>query len=131
MSRDREPAETQVGARSILHGYRTRAQGFARMPGKSTRVSLPLAVALAGWLSGCGVPDARPDLTTLQDSTATLDILESSATCGSCITVRRVVTLGDTTGPGYIEWSRYVTIDDSGNYWVGQQQEGTVKVWGC
>ena len=84
---------------------------------------------MAGWLSSCGVPDSRPDLTTLQDSTATLDILESSATCGSCITVRRVVTLGDTTGPGYIEWSRYVTIDDSGNYWVGQQQEGTVKVW--
>ena len=99
------------------------------MPSKSTRSSLPLAVALAGWLSGCGVPDARPDLTTLQDSTATVDILESAATCGSCITVDRVVTLGDTIGPGYIEWSRYVAIDDSGNYWVGQQQEGTVKVW--
>ena len=50
------------------------------MPGKSTRASLPLAVALAGSLSGCGVPDARPDLTTLQDSTTTVDILESSAT---------------------------------------------------
>ena len=96
---------------------------------KCTRVSLLLAVASVGWLSGCGVPDSRRDLTTLQDSTATMDILESSATCGSCITVERIVALGDTIGPGYINWSRYVTIDDSGNYWVGQQQEGVVKVW--
>ena len=102
------------------------------MFGKSTTVPLPLTVALAGWLAGCGSPDAPRDLTTLQDSTATVDILETSAACGSCITVERVVALGDTTdtaGPGYINWSRYATVDDSGNYWVGQQQEGVVKVW--
>ena len=96
---------------------------------KCTRASLLLAVASGGWLSGCSGSDTHRDLTTLQDSTATVDILESSATCGTCITVERVVALGDTIGPGYINWSRYVTIDDSGNYWVGQQQEGVVKVW--
>ena len=99
------------------------------MFGKSTTVPLPLTVALAGWLAGCGSPDAPRDLTALQDSTATVDILEMSSACGSCIIVERVVALGDTAGPGYINWSRYVTVDDSGNYWVGQQQEGVVKVW--
>ena len=79
------------------------------MFGESTTAPLPLAVALAGWLSGCGSPDAPRDLTTLQDSTATVDILETAAACTSCITVERVVALGDTTdtaGPGYINWSR-------------------------
>ena len=102
------------------------------MFGKSTTATLPLTVALASWLGGCGSPDSPRDLTTLQDSIATVDILETSATCTSCITVERVVALGDTTdtaGPGYINWSRYATVDDSGNYWVGQQQEGVVKVW--
>ena len=98
------------------------------MFGKSTTASLPLAVALASWLAGCGSPDSSRDLTTLQDSTTTVDILETAA-CTSCITVERVVALGDTAGPGYINWSRYATVDDSGNYWVGQQQEGVVKVW--
>ena len=90
---------------------------------------LPLAVALAGWLSGCDAPDSHRDLNTLQDSTATVDILESPAMCADCMTVERVVALGDTTGPGYINWSRYATVDGAGNYWVGQQQESVVKVW--
>ena len=101
----------------------------ARMIAKRTRVSLLLTLPWIGWLAGCGVPDSRRDLATLQDSTATVDIFESSATCGTCITVDRVVALGDTIGPGYINWSRYVAIDDAGNYWVGQQQEGVVKIW--
>ena len=113
------------------------------MPGRFTRASLPfagaplpvavaslsLAAALTGWLSGCDAPDSARDLTTLQDSTATVDIIESAATCRNCITVERVVALGDTTGPGYINWSMYAAIDDAGNYWVGQQQESVVKVW--
>ncbi|MDE0474937.1 MAG: hypothetical protein OXI50_10285 [Gammaproteobacteria bacterium] len=90
---------------------------------------LPLAVALAGWLSACDAPQFPRDLATLQDSTATVDILESSAMCSDCITVDRVVALGDTAGPGYINWSIYVAVDDAGNYWVGQQQEGVIKVW--
>ena len=102
------------------------------MFGKSTTVPLLLTLALAGWLARCGAPDVPRDLTTFQDSTATVDILESSTLCSNCITIERVVALGDTTdtaGPGYINWSRYATVDDSGNYWVGQQQEGVVKVW--
>lgn len=99
------------------------------MFGKSTTASLPLAVALAGWLGGCGSPDSPRDLTTLQDSTAIVDILESAATCSSCITVDRVVTLGDTIEPGYIDWSIYAAVDDLGNYWVGMPQESVVKVW--
>ena len=90
---------------------------------------LPLAIALTGWLSGCDAPESPRDLATLQDSTATVDILESSAMCSDCITVERVVALGDTTGPGYINWSIHAAVDDAGNYWVGQQQEGVVKVW--
>ena len=90
---------------------------------------LPLAVALAGWLAACDAPDSHRDLTTLQDSTATVEIFESSAMCADCITVDRVVALGDTAGPGYITWSRYAAVDDAGNYWVGQQQEGVIKVW--
>ena len=90
---------------------------------------LPLAVALAGWLSACDAPESPRDLATLQDSTATVDILESPGMCADCITVERVVALGDTTGPGYINWSIYVALDDAGNYWVGQQQEGVIKVW--
>lgn len=93
------------------------------------RASLLLAVPAVGWLSGCGVPDSPRDLTTLHDSTATVDILESSTTCESCINVERIVVLGDTIGPGYINWSIYVALDDAGNYWVGQQQEGLMKIW--
>ena len=99
------------------------------MFGKSTTVPLPLTVALAGWLVGCESPDSARDLTTFQDSTATVDILETAATCGSCITVDRVATLGDTTGPGYIDWSIYAAVDDFGNYWVGMPRESVVKVW--
>ena len=120
------------------------------MPGRSNRASLPVAVAplpvvvarppvaiaplplavvLAGWLAGCDAPDAPRDLATLQDSTATVDILESSAMCSDCIAVERVVALGDTTGPGYINWSIYAAVDDAGNYWVGQQQESVIKIW--
>ena len=90
---------------------------------------LPLAVVLAVWLSGCDAPDSPRDLAARRDSTATVDILETAATCRNCITVERVVALGDTAGPGYINWSVYAAMDDSGNYWVGQQQEGVVKVW--
>ena len=99
------------------------------MFGKSTTATLPLTVAFAGWLAGCGSPDAPRDLTTLQDSTAIVDILESAATCGSCITVERVVALGDTIEPGYIDWSIYAAVDDLGNYWVGMPRESVVKVW--
>ena len=84
---------------------------------------------MAGWFSGCDTSDSPRDLTTLQDSTATVEILDSSAMCADCITVDRVVTLGDTAGPGYINWSIYAAVDDAGNYWVGQQQEGVIKVW--
>ena len=120
------------------------------MPGRSIRASLPVAVAplpvavarrsvavallplavgLTGWLSGCDAPESPRDLTTLQDSTATVDILEGSATCADCITVDHVVTLGDTVAPGYIDWSVYAAIDDFGNYWVGMPRESVVKVW--
>ncbi len=101
------------------------------MFGKSTTVSLPLSLALAGWLAGCGSPDSPRVLTTLQDSTATVDILETSATCTSCITVEHVVALGDTVAPGYIDWSIYAAVDDFGNYWVGMPRESVVKVWGA
>lgn len=90
---------------------------------------LSLAISLTGWLSGCDAADAARDLATLQDSTATVDIHETPATCAGCITVDRVVALGDTTGPGYINWSIYGAVDDSGNYWVGMPQESIVKVW--
>ena len=120
------------------------------MPGRSIRASLPVAVAplpvavarppvaiaplplavvLAGWLSGCDAPDSHRDLTTLQDSTATVDILESPAMCADCITVNHVVTLGDTVAPGYIDWSVYAAVDDFGNYWVGMPRGSVVKVW--
>ena len=111
-------------------GRSTRAsQPFAVAPRPLAVALLLLAIVLAGWLAGCGAADAPRDLTTLQDSTATVDIFASPATCADCITVERVVALGDTTGSGYINWSMYAAMDDSGNYWVGQQQEGVVKVW--
>ena len=106
------------------------------MPGRSTRASLPFAVAplplavvLAGWLSGCDAPDSHRDLATLQDSTATVDILESPEMCADCVTVNRVVTLGDTVAPGYIDWSVYAAVDDFSNYWVGMPRGSVVKVW--
>ena len=99
------------------------------MFGRSTTATLPVSVALAGWLAGCGPPDSPRDLTTLQDSTATVDIVESSTMCSSCITVERVVALGDTVAPGYIDWSKYGAVDDFGNYWVGMPRESVVKVW--
>ena len=102
---------------------------FAVGPPPVAIAPLPLAVALAGWLSGCDAPGSHRDLTTLQDSTATVDILESPEMCADCVTVDRVVTLGDTVAPGYIDWSVYAAVDDFGNYWVGMPRGSVVKVW--
>ncbi len=91
---------------------------------------LSCATALATHLAACGGADSaqgRSDWTHVTDSTEVRTLTESPSLCRSCITLKRVVVLGETRGPGYLEWTQWATRDSLGRYWVGQR--GTLKVF--
>jgi hypothetical protein len=81
-------------------------------------VSLPL---LAGLVLGCESPNpAQSHWYEARDSTGFRSLRESPSVCRDCIALNRVAVLGDTSGPGYIEWTQSFTRDSLGNYWAGQ-----------
>ncbi len=43
--------------------------------------------------------------------------------CQDCIRLDSVVTLGDTTGEGYVRFTEYVVRDGRGNFWAGQYDD--------
>jgi hypothetical protein len=61
------------------------------------------------------------------DSLAIRTLLVPGSICLDCIQVARVALLGDTIGPGYLEYSEDVVVDEEGRFWVGQQ--GHIKVF--
>ncbi len=52
------------------------------------------------------------------DSSATIPLLNARSICQHCIHLERIVVLGDTIGPGYVEHVRDVIRDHRGRYWV-------------
>ena len=88
----------------------------------SHRFLAPLLAGMAGSILGCNSSDSTPsDWRDARDSTGFRTLVESPTICRDCIVLERVAVLGDTAGPGYIEWTQNVTRDSLGNYWVGQR----------
>lgn len=58
----------------------------------------------------------------VSDSTATYALDEAAGICLECIKLQRLVTLGDTTGPGYVEVTRAAAMDSLGRFWLGQEE---------
>lgn len=91
-------------------------------------VLAPILVAPIGLILACATSDSESfDWNEVRDSTAVQPLVESRSFCRDCIGLERVLILGDTVGPGYVEWTTGVTRDRLGNYWVGQR--GSVKVF--
>jgi hypothetical protein len=55
------------------------------------------------------------------------EITESPALCRTCVELKQLAIIGDTSGPGAIEESRDVVVDHAGRFWVGLI--GAVKVF--
>jgi hypothetical protein len=86
------------------------------------------APLLAGLILGCESPNpAQSDWFEARDSSGFRSLRESPSECRDCIVLDSVAVLGDTIGPGYIEWTQSFTRDSSGNYWAGQRDE--IKVF--
>lgn len=58
----------------------------------------------------------------VNDSAATHVLEDAPSLCLDCIKLERLVTLGDTAGPGYIEVTRAATVDSLGRFWLGQEE---------
>ena len=78
---------------------------------------------------GCSEPDEPPRAhwTDVTDSTEVRLIRESESLCEDCITLERVLVLGDTIGDGYLRAAFHMVRDSAGNYWFGQYE--AVKVF--
>lgn len=61
------------------------------------------------------------------DSLGVRTLLVTDSICLDCIELTRVALLGDTIGPGYLEYSEDVVVDEKGRFWVGQR--GHIKVF--
>ena len=78
---------------------------------------------------GCSEADAPPRAhwTDITDSTEVRIIRESESLCDDCITVERVLVMGDTVGDGYLRGAFHLVRDSVGHYWFGQYE--AVKVF--
>lgn len=84
-------------------------------------VIMPIIAGAMGSVTGCeSSRSQRRDWTNVTDSVEVRIVVESPTICAACIVLERVAVLGDTKGPGFVEWTQYVTRDSLGNYWVGQ-----------
>lgn len=59
-----------------------------------------------------------------RSATTTLIVYEEAGTCGDCVRMTPLFSLGDTAtfraGPAALEAARYVAMDGAGSYWIGQ-----------
>ena len=84
------------------------------------RVPFFLVMAALGLSLGCSASDPAPwDLRDVKDSSSVRVLTESPSACRDCIHLEQLVVMGDIAGPGYLGWTRSVTRDSVGNYWVG------------
>ena len=88
------------------------------------------AILLAHGLFIACAPPAEPPRahwTNVTDSTEVRLIRESESLCEDCITLARVLVMGDTIGEGYLREAMHMVRDSAGNYWFGQYE--AVKVF--
>ena len=80
-------------------------------------------------LQACAQPEepSRSHWTDVTDSTEVRRILEPEPPCEDCITLERVLVMGDTIGEGYLREAFHMVRDSLGNYWFGQYE--AVKVF--
>lgn len=88
-----------------------------------------LTILLASGVVACAQPDEPPRAhwTDVTDSTEVRLIRESESLCEDCITLERVLVMGDTIGDGYLREAMHMVRDSAGNYWFGQYE--AVKVF--
>ena len=93
------------------------------------RLLAAVALPLAAGIVACAAPDEPPRAhwTEVTDSTEVRLIRESESLCEDCISVERVLVMGDTIGAGYLREAFHMVRDSSGNYWFGQYE--AVKVF--
>lgn len=79
-------------------------------------------------LAGCDREAGPSEGFFSQESPSNLRLDDRQVVCDTCILARRLLTLGDTAGPGslFAPWW-YLVKDNVGNYWVSQR--GAVKVF--
>ncbi len=96
----------------------------------STSRSLAVfTLLLASGVVACAPSDEPPRAhwTDVTDSTEVRLIGESESLCEDCITLERVLVMGDTIGDGYLRAAFHMVRDSARNYWFGQYE--AVKVF--
>ncbi|MCY3705825.1 MAG: hypothetical protein OXH08_10020 [Gammaproteobacteria bacterium] len=96
----------------------------------TSRSLAAVAILLAhGFFIACAPPDEPPRAhwTDVTDSTEVRILRESESLCEDCITLERVLVMGDTIGEGYLREAMHMVRDSAGNYWFGQYE--AVKVF--
>lgn len=95
----------------------------------TSRLPAAFAILLASAIVACAPPDEPPRAhwTDVTDSSEVRLIRESESLCEDCITLERVLVMGDTIGEGYLREAFHMVRDSIGNYWFGQYE--AVKVF--
>ena len=99
--------------------------------GSTTRVSTGVlgGILAPAWFLACAPPEepSRDHWADVADSTEIRLIREPLAPCEDCISLERVLVIGDTIGEGYLREAYHMVRDSAGNYWFGQYE--AVKVF--
>ena len=92
---------------------------------RSAVFHLTIALLLLPLYSGCADdPDSQQTLwPAVSDSTQMHQVIDDRLICLDCIMLERVVTMGDTVGPGFLREGYHMVRDSVGNYWHGQYSE--------
>ncbi len=82
-----------------------------------------------GLLLACAQSEepSRDHWTDVTDSTEVRLVREPEPPCEDCITLERVLVMGDTVGEGFLEAAFHMVRDSLGNHWFGQYD--AVKVF--
>ena len=80
-------------------------------------------------LLACAQPEEPPrgHWTDVTDSTEVRLVREPRPPCADCISLERMLVMGDTIGEGYLQAAFHMVRDSLGNYWFGQYD--AVKVF--
>jgi hypothetical protein len=90
--------------------------------------SAAMAVTLALPSVACHSGEsASGDWLSPADSTVVVELSSDDMSCVDCVEMKRVATLGDTTGNGFVDFSAAVVRDSLGRYWLNQDDR--IKVF--
>ena len=92
---------------------------------RTPALQLAVAVLLLPLFFGCADdPDSSQTYwPAVADSTQMHQFVDNGSICLDCVTLERVVTMGDTLGPGFLREGYHMVRDSAGNYWHGQYDE--------